>query len=86
MKAGELIKAASEQVAELTGHRVETVSSLSKNGDGWVVRVETLELERVPNTMDILATYEVTLSDDGELVGFKRGRRYHRSATDEGDD
>jgi hypothetical protein len=34
--------------------------------------------------MDVLGTYEVTLSDDGELVGFRRTRRYHRASTEEG--
>ena len=48
--------------------------------------MEVLELERVPNTMDILATYEVRLSDDGELLGFQRGRRYHRAAENDGRD
>jgi hypothetical protein len=83
MNAGELIMEAKRQVAELTGQTPEAVSSLDRDGDGWVVTVEALELRRVPNTMDLLGSYEVTLSDDGELVGFRRCRRYHRSATDE---
>jgi hypothetical protein len=50
--------------------------------DGWVVTVEVLELERVPNTMDLLATYCVELSEDGDVLGFERRRRYHRAAVD----
>ena len=46
--------------------------------------VEVLEVERVPNTMDVLASYEVLLSDDGEVLGFNRRRRYHRAAVDQG--
>ena len=69
----------------LIGKRVESVSGLSRDGDeAWVVQVEVLELERVPNTMDLLASYEIKLSDDGELLGFQRGRRYHRAAEDDG--
>jgi hypothetical protein len=47
------------------------------------VTVEVLELERVPSTMDLLASYEVTLSEDGDVLGFERRRRYHRAAVDD---
>ena len=84
MKATELIEQAKGQVAQLTGLRPETVSSLSRDGDeNWVVKVEALELTRVPRTMDVLGTYEVTLSNDGDLVGFRRTRRYNRSSTED---
>ncbi|WP_037409138.1 gas vesicle protein GvpO [Candidatus Solirubrobacter pratensis] len=79
-----LLHAARQQVAEVTGRPVETISGFHRNGDGWVVTVEVLELERVPNTMDLLATYAVTISDDGDVLGFERRRRYHRAAVDEG--
>jgi hypothetical protein len=83
----ELVDVAREQVTELVGKEVEAVSGFHRDGDeAWVVTVEVLELERVPNTMDILATYEIKLSDDGEVLGFNRGRRYHRAAQTDGRD
>ena len=85
MQVRELLDTAKEQVAALIGKKIEAVSGIDRDGDdAWMVSVEVLELERVPNTMDILATYEVKLSDDGELIGFQRGRRYHRAAEDDG--
>ena len=84
MKVAELIELAKRQVAELTGLKPETVSSFSRDGDkNWIVKVEALELTRVPSTMDVLGTYEVTISGDGELVGFRRARRYHRASTED---
>jgi len=84
MQAGKLIEQAKRQVSELTGLTPETVSSLARDGDKrWVVKVEALELSRVPNTMDVLGTYEVTLSTEGNLVGFRRTRRYHRASTED---
>jgi hypothetical protein len=72
-------------VSELTGMPAESVTGLKReNGDGWTVTVEALELSRVPSTMDILGTYEVTLSDEGELRGFRHLGRHRRSATDDG--
>ncbi len=84
MKPAELIRSAKEAVSELTGLTVETVSGLDRDGDGWRVTVEALELERVPSTMDVLGTYEVVLSDDGELNGFNRSGRYHRAQVENG--
>ncbi|MFL6007577.1 MAG: gas vesicle protein GvpO [Gaiellaceae bacterium] len=85
MQVRELLETATEQASALIGKRIETVSGIDRDGDdAWVVSVEVLELERVPNTMDILASYEIKLSDDGELLGFNRRRRYHRAAQDDG--
>jgi hypothetical protein len=85
VRVRELLDTAMEQAADLTGKPVEAVSGLERDGDGpWVVTVEVLELERVPNTMDILASYEIELSDDGEVLGFQRRGRYHRAAEDGG--
>jgi hypothetical protein len=83
MKPRELLEVAREEVADVTGSTVETVSGFHRDKDnGWVVTVEVLELERVPNTMDLLATYNVSLSEDGEVLGFERSRRYHRAAVE----
>ena len=85
MNAGQVIREAKRQLTELTGLAAETVSSLERDGDeAWVVTVEALELSRVPETMDLIGSYEVTLSDDGELLAFHRRRRYQRAAAEEG--
>jgi hypothetical protein len=81
----ELLDTAIEQVGDLTGLPVETVTGLDRDGDDmWRVMVEVLEVARGPNTMDVRASYEVRLSDDGEVLGFDRRRRYHRAAADDG--
>jgi hypothetical protein len=82
--AGELVQAARRQVSELTGLPAETVTGLERaTDDRWVVTVEALELARVPNTMDVLGTFEVTLSAGGDLLGFRRVGHRRRSATQE---
>jgi hypothetical protein len=86
VKPAELIVQAKRTVTELTGLKAETVSGFDRDGDGWRIFVEALEVQRVPETMDVLGTYEVILSDDGDLQGFNRRRRYHRAAVEnEGD-
>jgi Gas vesicle synthesis protein GvpO len=81
---GDLVREARRHVSELTGLSPETVTGLDHVDDRWVVSVELLELARIPNTMDVLGTFEVTLSDDGALLGFRRLGRHRRSAIDQG--
>jgi gas vesicle protein GvpO len=83
VKPTELAREAREAVTLLTGFKAETVTGLSRNGEGWVVQVEALEMKRVPSTMDVLGTYEVLISDDGEVTGLQRRRRHHRSSVEE---
>jgi Gas vesicle synthesis protein GvpO len=84
MRPRELLDAAISEVADLTGLPVENVSSLDRDGDDgdWRVTVEVLELQRVPSTMDLIGSYEIRLTDDGEVLGFNRLRRYHRAAAE----
>jgi Gas vesicle synthesis protein GvpO len=71
---------AARQVLELTGHEPENVVSIERDPDGWQVGVEVLELHRVPETTDVLAVYDVTLDDHGELIRCQRGQRYIRAS------
>lgn len=50
----------------------EGITSLSAEDEGWKVNVEVLERKAVPDTQDILGTYELKLKGDGELIGYKR--------------
>ena len=84
MMPRELLGLARQQVADVTGHDVETISGFQRSkNNGWLVTVEVLELQRVPNTMDLLATYAVKLSEDGDVLELERRRRYHRAAVDD---
>ena len=69
---------AAKQLVELTGRDVEGVTGLSRTDDGWTVEVEVLEVRRIPETTDLLALYEVTVDEDGDLEGYRRLRRYVR--------
>ncbi|MBV2355509.1 gas vesicle protein [Streptomyces sp. J2-1] len=81
-KPTEILRDARAQLAELTGMRPESVSSFEQTGDGWALEVEVMELERVPDTMSLMASYEVALDADGQLTGYRRVRRYERGRAD----
>lgn len=81
--AAAVTREALRQIAELTGRAPDTVSAVERTDDGWRVEVELVELERVPSTTNILATYEVEMDDDCSLVAYRRLRRYYRNAAEE---
>lgn len=73
---------AAEQLAQLLGRAPESVSALKPVEDGWQADVEVMELERIPDTTSVMASYRVTLDEDGELVAYERVRRYTRGQID----
>ncbi len=86
-EAGELAEIAAkarELLRSLRGVEAESVSGLSRTPNGWKVELEVLELRRIPESTDVLASYEVELDGDGRLLSFERGRRYHRSQAEVG--
>ncbi|MFH8495947.1 gas vesicle protein [Streptomyces coeruleorubidus] len=78
----EVLRQARGQLAELTGMTAESVSSFEQTDQGWALEVEVLELERVPDTMSLMASYQVELDAQGQLTGYRRVRRYERGRSD----
>jgi hypothetical protein len=76
---------AREYLQELSGVDVESVSGLDQTAGGWAVTLEAVEVRRIPESTDVLATYEVELDEDGDLVRYERLRRYARAQSDRGD-
>jgi hypothetical protein len=75
---------AMNELAELLGYPAEGIIGIHKDGDrGWVVTVEMLEMERVPETTDVLGCYEVEVDDHGGVVGYRRVRRYLRAQVED---
>jgi hypothetical protein len=83
LSARDLTIAARETIEELTGYPPESVSGLQWDGETWLVTVDVRELERVPSTTDLLATYVVQLDDSGGLLGYKRTKRFVRGQAEE---
>ncbi|WP_446046272.1 gas vesicle protein GvpO [Streptomyces olivaceus] len=81
-KPMEVLREARAQLAELTGMTAESVSSFEQTEDGWALEIEVLELERVPDTMSLMASYRVELDAEGQLTGYRRVRRYERGRAD----
>jgi hypothetical protein len=82
----EIAAQARELLQSLRGVDAESVSAIGRTPHGWRVALEVVELRRIPDSTDVLASYEVQLDDDGKFLGFERGRRYNRSQAEGGGD
>jgi hypothetical protein len=78
----EVVRRAMSQFAALVGREPEGVSGVRRTEDGWSALVDVVELDRIPPSTSVLATYRVDLDENGDLVSYERLRRYHRGATD----
>jgi hypothetical protein len=79
-----MMEQARTHLRDLLGEEPESVSGISSANGSWSVTLEVVEVHRIPETTDVLASYEVVLDDDGGLVRLERGHRYFRSQVEEG--
>jgi hypothetical protein len=77
-----VVEAAREQLSTLLGTDADRVSGLERSDGGWVVCLEVVELARIPESTDVMGSYELTLDEDRKLVRYRRGRRYYRAQAD----
>ena len=83
MTAADAIRAAVAQFSTLTAREPDGVTGVRKTPEGdWSVLIDVVELERIPATTTVLATYRVDIDPGGELLACERLRRYTRGTTD----
>ncbi|GGZ24480.1 gas vesicle protein [Streptomyces nitrosporeus] len=76
------LRRAAGQLAELLQIEPSSVSSLKATDEGWTADVEVVEIEKIPDTMSVMASYRVSLDGRGRLLGYERVRRYTRGQVD----
>jgi hypothetical protein len=83
LTAAAAIRAAVSEFRTLTGREPEGVTGVRKIAEGgWSVLVDVVELERIPATTSVMATYRVDVDSGGEMLACERLRRYTRGTTD----
>jgi hypothetical protein len=83
-EVAEIIARARQEVEQILGCEAEGVSGIERSNGRWSVTVEVVELRRIPESTDVLASYAVVLDGDGDLVSLERTHRYRRSQVEEG--
>ncbi len=82
LPAVQIVRQGVAQLREITGRAPDTVSGIEPTDDGWILQVELVELERVPASTSVLASYEAELDEEGNLLEYRRVRRYFRNQAD----
>jgi hypothetical protein len=73
------IAAARRCAEQFTGLPFDGIAASGRHADGgWRVVIDVVESAARMGDNDLLAVYEVLLTDHGELTGFARLGRYHR--------
>jgi hypothetical protein len=83
ISAGAAARRAREEFPDVSDIPVERVSAVDRTDKGWQVTLEALELRRIPETMDVIGVYEVDLTARGQVSGWRRVGRFHRSQVQE---
>jgi hypothetical protein len=83
--AMQVARSAAQQLVALTGREAESVIGIRRTDDGWLVDLEVVESRRIPDSTDVLATYQVETDEDGDLTGYRRVRRYVRGKGGDGE-
>lgn len=81
----QVIREARRELEQLTGRPVDSVTSARRDGDGWVLELEVVELERIPASTSVLGSYRVSVDPDGQVDGYERTYRYYRNQATEAD-
>ena len=68
----QLIEIAREELSKATGLELSTTLGTVKDERGWRISLDMIEKHSIPDQMDILATYDVVLDDDGKMLEFTR--------------
>ncbi|MBI4199251.1 MAG: gas vesicle protein [Chloroflexi bacterium] len=74
MEISRVLEQTVRQLADTTGLKPVAVIGASHEEQGWRVRVEMLEMARIPTATDVLGDYEVLLDEDGSMLRFERKR------------
>ncbi len=59
-------------VESVLNKKAEGITSITKDNGEWRVLVDVLERRAVPDTQDILSSYELKMTENLELTGYRR--------------
>ena len=78
----EAARIAQSEIAKLSKLELAGVRGLSRDDGQWCVTVELVEKKSIPDGLDLLGGYEVTIDEDGKVVNFERKTLRRRGSTE----
>ncbi|MBI5344954.1 MAG: gas vesicle protein [Deltaproteobacteria bacterium] len=80
----DLINKTKSDLSKLTGLAPSSLVATAKTEGGWQIAMEMVEKQSIPYGMDLLATYEVKLDEQGNILEFiRKGMRKRMEAVSE---
>ena len=83
MDAQEIVAKAQGHIATMGKRSNDGICSICRTDDGWTLSIEVLERKAIPDTMDILGLYEITMNNNGDLLGLERKKLRKRGNVEE---
>jgi hypothetical protein len=68
----EMIQIGSRNLANLIGLKLLAVVEINSQENGWAMKLEFVEREGIPDTMDIVGLYEAAFDHSGQLLNYSR--------------
>lgn len=81
MATKDVIQSAKKELADLTGFKSPSAIGIRKEGAAYLVTIEVVEKQSIPDSMDVLGTYEVEANEKGNILGYKRTSLRKRADT-----
>ncbi len=80
----ELTVKARKDLGKITGLEPSSIVGTARDDRGWRISMEMVEKHSIPDSMDILATYEVLVDEEGNVMEFnsKGMRKRNESLTE----
>lgn len=78
MNVTEIQKKTMPEITEILKKEPESISSIEKTKDGWIIQCDVLERKSVPDTFDLLKIFEFRLDNNAKITGFKEIRKKRR--------
>ena len=72
MTTKEITEKAKKELVSLTEFKSPNAIGVKKEGNEWVIMIELIEKESIPDGMDVLGTYEVHADQNGGILNYKR--------------
>ena len=69
----QIINSGRKRLTDLIGLKPMAVVEVTPAEEaGWILKIEFVEREGIPNTMDIIGLYEALLDRQGQLISYSR--------------
>lgn len=78
MELIEVEKKAVPQITDLLKKSPESIMSVEKTKEGWIVQCDVLERKAIPETFDLLKIFEFKLDNNAKVTGFRQLKKIRR--------